>query len=228
MTPIDPHEMELAKHGLQAVKDFFGKIAGVSAEEVGQLLADQVRFFRWKNQIKILQKAKSFLDEAGVNPKHVSLKILVPILDAGSLEEEEAMSDRWAALLAAAANPSSPVSVVPSFPEILKELSSKEAQLLDEVFDLVTSGVSRDEWATKGVKRDAIRRGISLSDQDLEVSVENLYRLHLCSPPKAKIGPIKWDEFPERRFQTDVKEIICLTELGYSFVSACRAPKKNP
>jgi hypothetical protein len=43
------------------------------------------------------------------------------------------MHDRWAALLSNAANPASVIQVFPSFPEILSQLSPKEAILLDAI-----------------------------------------------------------------------------------------------
>jgi len=69
------------------------------------MLADQVRSFPFKNQIKILNKARDNLEESGISPGKVPVKILVPLLDSGSSEEEESKIKRRANLLANAANP---------------------------------------------------------------------------------------------------------------------------
>lgn len=140
---VDRIRRELTKQGIKAAaetaKNFLEKLLGPSIAELGELLADEVKFYRFKNQVRILLKAQESLRKAVVNPKKVPLKIVVPILEEGSLEEDESMSDRWASLLATAANPNSKISVQPSFPELLKELSPKEALILDKIYDLVIS-----------------------------------------------------------------------------------------
>lgn len=57
-------------------------------EELGGLLADQVKFYRFKNQVRILLKAQKFLGEAGVNPRRVPLKTLIPSLEEGKTDPE--------------------------------------------------------------------------------------------------------------------------------------------
>src|SRR5712692_3782946 len=129
-----PEISGMSKAAVEAAMDLFKKLAGPVFEEFGGLLQDQVKFWRFKNGVRILQKAKRFLDDAGVSPQQVSLKVLISSFGDGSLEEDEAMQDRWASLLANAADPNSEVSVLPSFAEILKELSPKEAAILDTLF----------------------------------------------------------------------------------------------
>jgi len=203
------------------VRRFLEKIVGPPLEELGGLLADHVRLFRFKKQVKILEKARKILLDKGINPRKVSLKTLVPILEEGSLEEDESMSDRWASLLATAADPSSTISVQPSFPEILKELSPGEALILDVIFDLVISeAIPRDNWAFHGADGNSIRKAIHLSDEEFEIATDNLFRLKLCSPPSMTIKGISP---PGRRFQLQMKEVICLTDFGFAFVSACRS-----
>jgi hypothetical protein len=213
---------------LEIVEDarrFLEKIVGPPLEELGGLLADQVRLFRFKKQVEILEKAQKTLLDRGINPIKVSLKTLVPILEEGSLEEDESMSARWASLLATAADPSSTISVQPSFPEILKELSPKEALILDEIFGLVVSeDIPRNQWAYRGAEGESVKRAIRLSDDEFEIAIDNLYRLKLCSPPSMTIEGI---DPPGRRLQLQTKEIICLTDFGFAFVSACSSHRRR-
>jgi len=210
---------------VEGARRFLEKIVGPSLEELGGLLADQVRLFRFKKQIKILEKAQKILLDKGINPRKVSLKTLVPILEEGSLEEDESMSDRWASLLATAADPSSAISVQPSFPEILKELSPKEALILDKIFDLVVSEhIPRNQWTSRGAVGESVKQVLRLSDEEFEIAIDNLYRLRLCSPPSMTIKGISP---PGRQFQLQMKEVICLTDFGFAFVSACRSPRRT-
>jgi hypothetical protein len=222
-------EIELTKEGIKAAaetaKNFLEKLVGPPIEELGGLLADQVRFYRFKNQIRILLKAQEFLRKAGVNPKRVPLKTLVPILEEGSLEEDEFMSVKWASLLATAADPNSKISVQPSFPEVLKELSPKEALILDKIYDMVVSlPIPREEWPSRGAIASSLKQVLQLSDEEFEIAIDNLFRLRLCLAPSTKLEFI---DHLEHRFQLQMKNIICLTDFGFAFVSACRWPKEE-
>jgi len=233
MEQLDTHmetpESQLAKQGLQAaieaVKDFLNKIVGPPLEEVGGLLADPIRLYRFKNQVRIVQKAEAFLKSVGVNPKKVPLKTLAPLLENGSLEEDDSMIDKWAALLASAADERGRITVQPSFPEILKELSPVEAHILDKVYEMVLSiPIPRGEWMHRGAVGSSIKEVVRLDNVTFEVVIDNLYRLRLCSPPSTMLEFI---DQPQQKFQLQMKEIICLTELGFAFVSACRPPTKD-
>jgi hypothetical protein len=210
---------------LGEAKEFLGKIASPPAEEFGLFLGDEVRFYRFKKQVKLLTDAQEILKQAGIDPKKVPLKTLCPILEGAALEEDESMSARWAALLATAANPKSTIVVQPSFPEILKQLSPLEAKILDLIFDMINQiGISRPEWSSRGAVGKSVRDLLHLQEQDFEIAIDNLYRLRLCSSPSTKLDFI---DNKEHRFQLSTKELICITELGYSFVSACKNPSAS-
>ena len=217
-------EQEFTREGIKALVNsattFLGKLVNPPMEELGELLADQVRFFRYKNQVRILSKARELLEREKVDPQRVSLKILVPILEAGSIEENEDMINRWAALLATAANPGSSISVKPSFPEILKELSPKDALILDKIYEMVISiPIPREEWSRRGAVGISIKVACGLSDQEFEIAIDNLYRLRLCAPPSTSLEFI---DNKQHRFQLQTKDLICLTDFGCVFVAACR------
>lgn len=116
---------------------FLDKLLG-PAVEGGEMLRDRVRLRRWKAEVKMLAEAERFLEELGVDPSHVPAKVLFPLLDFASLEDEddEAMLSRWAGLLAnAAAGTDIGAAVLPSFPRILAELSPEEAVILDVLYE---------------------------------------------------------------------------------------------
>jgi hypothetical protein len=138
---VDEESKELVKATAEGVaagatSQFLDKLLGPVVEG-GEMLRDRVRLRRWKAEVKMLAKAQAFLDDRGIDPSRVPAKILFPLLDYASLEDEEdeVMLDRWAALLAnAAAGTERGVTVLPSFPRILSELSPEEAAILDELY----------------------------------------------------------------------------------------------
>src|SRR4051812_19777659 len=85
-----------------AATEFASRVTGAPSQELGAWIADHIRFRRWKSEIKILRKAREHAEKAGFAPQEVPLKTLAPLLEGGSLEDEDddEMIDRWAALLA--------------------------------------------------------------------------------------------------------------------------------
>src|SRR3712207_5720420 len=127
--PDDDVGTELVRYGTEvlrdpAVQEFLGAVVGSPAQEAGSWLADSIRYKRWKSQLRILSKAQKHLERAGIDPKTVDLSVLVPLLESGSLTEDETMQDRWAALLANAASGYDTVS--PAYPSILSQLAPRD------------------------------------------------------------------------------------------------------
>ena len=125
------------------IKGLFGK----AFEETGEMIADQVRLRRFKNQIKIFEKAQSYLKESNLDPKKMSLKVLAPLLKFSSLEEDEDLQERWSKLIKNVL--SKPLSTVlqQNSIEILNKISNEEALLLDSIYSQYID--SRTEMAKR-------------------------------------------------------------------------------
>ncbi|MCA4897441.1 MAG: Abi-alpha family protein [Bacteroidota bacterium] len=111
--------------GLDLAKDFLGKLISPTVEEVGLLLSENIKYLRFKNQIKILLKSKTYLESKGISLKEIPIKILVPLLENASLEDDETFQEKWANMLS---------NMVDSrknlqnhiFPAILSQISKEE------------------------------------------------------------------------------------------------------
>jgi hypothetical protein len=138
--PMPGDESEIVKAGVDAalapVKDILNRLLGPAVDELGGILAEPIRTFRFKRSVRLLEKVKRICEETGFEPSAVPLKMLLPILKNASLEDDEDLHDRWANLLANAASSSS--TVRPAFPEVLRQLSPTDARFLDVIFDGVT------------------------------------------------------------------------------------------
>jgi Abortive infection alpha len=117
---------------MDPVTELIKRVAGPAADGIGLSLQDSIRVYRTKRQYQLFEKMQKFVEDAGYNPRRIPLKILFPLLDFASVEEDEDLHTRWAALLANAANPDFP-DVPPSFPEILRQLSSQDANFLNSL-----------------------------------------------------------------------------------------------
>jgi hypothetical protein len=139
-------EDKLVKAGVEAAlkpfADMLEKIAGPAAEEFGLTLKDHVRVFRLKRQIRLFKRVEEMLAEAKMEPGRVPFKLLLPMVENASIEENNELQDRWAAMLANAAVNR---DVHPSFPEILKQLSEKEVAYLDACYEYLEGKRQVDE-----------------------------------------------------------------------------------
>src|ERR1700722_5328756 len=93
------------------------------------LKADLIRLQREDVALEIARRAARRIELENPDPHPVPLKILIPLLEKGSQEEEDDdfMINMWANLLAASAKDN---SVSPRFVGIISELNGKQARLL--------------------------------------------------------------------------------------------------
>jgi hypothetical protein len=118
------------------------RMLGPAADEVAEMMRDSIRVYRYQRQLNLLHKAEAMTSKAGYTPETVSLKLLFPLLEGASLEENEDLHTMWAALLAHASHPGSVSLVLPSFTEVLRVLTVDEARLLDTAYKYALSQLS--------------------------------------------------------------------------------------
>ena len=180
-------------------------------------------------------KAKKKFDEAGISPEKVPVKTLLPLLDAGSLEEDDQMLDRWANLLAAAANPEANGAFDVGYIEVLRQLSPTQALVLDRLHDYYNEMMARREPSdrseplyvvdTAQIEMSAIElMGISgVGTAEFENSMDNLVRLNLVTSssavlPNPEIREPYYSD-PSTYYQAQ------FTRFGHAFVSACKGTR---
>lgn len=210
-------EKEIVNQSLKAAKGFLSKLISPALEESGGIIQDTIGYWRLKNIINISLKAKKFLEDKGIEPSKVMPKTLVSILENGSLEEDDNMQNRWAALLANAADPNKRYSLESSFTEILKEISPLEVEILDKMFYEANQNTNsnKDEIF---FDKEKICQNLKIDGGQFDMIADNLFRLNLCQPP-ASFGGVKIGEYP---VQLRTYKLIGFTQLGYEFVKLCR------
>lgn len=206
---MDPVFTETTKEGIssaaEAAKKFLSKLAGPAAEEIGLLLQDQVKLYRFKNRMRILAKAEAMLAKAGLTPNAVPFRTLVPILEYAASEDDESLSTKWAALLANSAAKAESTASHPSFPRILSEIDPGEAKFLDF---LLSSGGEAD-WNSFRV---GFAEKFQVNRDDVDRYYGNLFRLGLVRIV-SRIGLIK--------------DVIQVGPFGKAFLSACSPPENE-
>jgi len=107
------------------------------------IVNDLVKSWRWQNQVKILQKSKQFLEDKKLTASEVPLKILIPLLEKSSLEEDESLQDRWAKLLSYASS-SKEFEYTKSFINILEQLTVLEANILNWMYNEIKQNSNKN------------------------------------------------------------------------------------
>jgi|ERR1700682_322032 len=153
----------------QEAKGFLQKIIGPSAEAIGESFALRYRERMFNNLVEVVARAKKKLNDAGVEPREVPLKVLHPLLETSALEDEPDLQELWANLLANVANPNGSTRVSPAFALILKELRGTDAKFLEGLY---TNSIGIVELQPpKGV--------VPRTLQDIQYSREELLKVYV-------------------------------------------------
>lgn len=141
-------EKELAKITADAMVKPLGNLVerlfGGAVDQIGGEWEDRLKARRQVRRVKLYLKIKAQLDAAGIEPREIPEKIWLPALQAASLEDEETLQDKWAALLANAADPRNLTTILPSFPTILAGLSARDAQFLDALYSALGQSAQKN------------------------------------------------------------------------------------
>ncbi|MFL5762948.1 MAG: Abi-alpha family protein [Bacteroidia bacterium] len=127
--------VNLPKQLLDKSEALLKTLFGPSFNEAGEMIADQVRLRRFTNQIKIFSKAVGKLEQNKIDPNKVNLKVLAPLIEYSSLEEEDSLQDKWSNLIAHILGGDKDIVFQQNCISILNKLSSSEAKLLDELHE---------------------------------------------------------------------------------------------
>lgn len=148
---MDDDSKEMVKAGAEAAMRPFAnlieKLFGGAVEQIGGALEDSLRVRRHLRRIELFKMLEAKFHKAGVDPKRIPDPIWLPSLQEASLQDDEALQDTWANLLANAADPRGVNPVSTTFVSILKELGPREVKLLDELYTTIRDLHSSEDGA---------------------------------------------------------------------------------
>jgi len=232
---MNDDEKQLLKVGaetaMKPLADLINKLFGGPVEAIGGMWTDGLVARRKIRQIKLFQKVQRAIEEAGFDPQPIPDKVWVPAIQEALLEDDDGLQDIWANLLANAAD--ARTGVPPSFPKILSDMSPKEARFLNTLYEHLSANASKYGdgherlWYTSPLNRCQLLN-VYISDEPavrfFNVDLDSLLRLRMIEsePP-----PIDRDSFLAGAPMQEDNPVYRLTDLGYSFVMACRPPAKS-
>ena len=220
--------------------DFVGRVLGPAGDELGQVLADPVREYRERRAMRaqeLLLAAVAQLERSGQVAEPVPGRVLMPILEHGSLEEDEQLHQKWVNLLATAAM--RPSSVPPAFATILGELAPVDARVLDLCYGEWAATQDPKAWSLIGSSTNLAEYMdmAGISEHEGRLVEDNLIRLRLLAPalpvlPSSGVTEVL-DEHqstpPWKRMSSNVRleeiDAPIVTVLGFAFMEAVMRPK---
>jgi len=243
---MDPNEIikyapELLKSGSELVKtgaeiagafkftEIIKAFLGDATGEVAERFKDTVRLYRYGRQLECLKKAEKMATEAGFTPKAVPIKLLFPLLEGASLEENEDLHTMWAALLANAASPHESEKVRPGFIAALEQMAPDEAFLLNCMVEWDAEPMYAEGFETQRLLDVYGREKLGPShpltatgtDDDLPKIHKALTQFGTCINGLEANGLIRRST-ERNEHGLDVKYTI--TWRGYGLIHACRPP----
>ncbi len=204
--------------GIDAAREaggFIAKYVHGPLEQAMGIWTDKLKYIRWERQVTLMQLARVKLSELGLaEPTHaLPLKIAIPILQEGSMEEDDYLQDRWANLLV---NASSGLEVRATYISMLRDMTSLDVQILALIYahpevegrNLVVLVDDLPANARLLEPGEEVEHGYPTLPQEVKLSVENLVRLGCIEAVRGFAGSIHY------RYMTS-------TVLGRGFVNAC-------
>lgn len=218
---------EVAKTTGQAIEaareagGFIAKYISGPLEQGMGIFEDRLKYMRWERQIRLMQRSQEFLRLAGLSApsRPIPLKLAIPLMQGASLEEDDYLQDRWAALLVNAANADFKGEVRRSHAVILEQLTHLDAKVLDALYGLPFEQSQHDGIMTAQLPEQARvaaekEQEFPLPAEEIVLSLSNLARLGCVRPLMTWGGGESYGR-------------VNPTIAGKIFVEACSAPNSH-
>ena len=212
-------EGKLVEEGAKKAFSFLDDLIKPPLREVGEVLADKVKYWRFKNQVNILLKTKKFLKSKGIKSNKVPVKTLAKLLEYASFEEDETMQDKWVGLLTSAAGSEGDKDIYYILVEVLNQLSPLDVRLLDLLY---SESEKKDNKLRKdfiGFRKHKLFKSIGIEENIGDIIIENLNRMNLVEYKLTGGGGTGIASLIIGVGKTDR---IFFTKLGIALVEKCR------
>jgi hypothetical protein len=112
---------------------FISKVVGGPIAQIGGILEDWTKYYRYKNLLIICDKVEELHEQRRIAGKTVAIpaRAAIPMLESASLEDDENLQNMWACLIANSMDPKFTQPLHPGYIEIIKQMSPDEAVILN-------------------------------------------------------------------------------------------------
>jgi hypothetical protein len=183
-------------------EDFLENFLREPGAALGGWLSDTINAHRFRNLTIVVCEARLLLRKQDVSGGVLPLKVIHPLIESASLEDDQELRTCWANMLANAVDPRRLKESSPRFSTILKDLTLRDVKFLRALYDHAArvsptnriidaafgyeqlmsvygqAGLSRLQPPTEAMasSKSADKNGVSADVRDLYSSVEILLR----------------------------------------------------
>ncbi|CAE6946483.1 hypothetical protein R69608_05551 [Paraburkholderia nemoris] len=184
---------------------FLSKVCMPAAEEFGLLLQDKVKSWRAANASAVIEKARVLIEQgSGADDVHVHPRIAGKIIDKSSWVDADNLQGMWAGLFASSCTPNGTDDSNLTFINLLDQLTSSEAKLVEFVCNGARIHVSEHHLVLadteKMIPLDGLRKVTGVdSVSELDIALDHLHGIGLLAlgsgfnihstPPVASLTP---------------------------------------
>lgn len=180
---LDVGASEIANEVAGGSRGALRRVFGSALTEFGEMLADSVKLWRFRNLLRIREKVDRIVQERDIPEdafRALPFGESMRTIEAASQEDENDVQELWARLIVKAAEADCP-KINKLHVEILSSLSPADTALLELLYPSVAnkifnSGSEIKEFSDQMNKR-ADEKWRKFSDTDRAISVQNLLRL---------------------------------------------------
>ncbi|MDA0524216.1 Abi-alpha family protein [Methanococcoides alaskense] len=243
---------KLATKSLDVVGQFGGflsKIFGTPAKDAYGIVGDQIDFIQWERRTRMVEIVNQYHEKKGFPPvRPISPKFAIPMIMNAGLEEDDDLQDIWCRLIANSMDANFDFEIRYAFIEMIKSLSSLDAQILslvyrgaskyssipsrnfaedDDVFDNETDYVVRKErMQSYFMSKVVIKHKLGCTGELLDVSIHNLLRVQCLNDSSLEDALSAFETIDDFDDFGDLNLMVprgyySLTPLGIVFVEAC-------
>lgn len=237
-------ENEAIRIAAKQAVEYMNQITKSPIGQLSEVFGDMVRVWRYKRAIKLLADVEEYHKQNGIKVKQLPIKVLLPILENATLEEDEGLQKKWTALLANATDSANTLELHNIFVELLRQLSHLEVKVLDFMYTnsqpnkdgtspqaTFSSKILREIYHKNEFQKDGSLNNTTHENPIIEkekLIIDNLTRLNLIeititgklihtnsgSSLMRSLSGMTVIPFPD-------KSKINLTELGAKFIQEC-------
>lgn len=196
----------VAESGRSALRRVFGP----ALTEFGEMLADNVKLWRFKNLLRISKKVDRIVQERNV--PEAAFKALpfgdsMRTIEAASQEDEDDVQELWAQLIVKAADTATP-KINKLHIEILRALTPADTALLALLYPSIANRQFRLGAEVEAFNNEMNNRADAkwrkFSEEDRAVSVQNLFRLRcITSLPRPFVADHVLKQIRSREIRID-------------------------
>ena len=162
---------------VQSAGRFLTEILGGAMREVGGIGLEKAQFWRYRNQITIIDKIQAIHQKRQIEGKATPMPpaFALQALDAIALESENEIQDLWAGLIANATDPNTRIRIRKVFLEVLRGLEPLDARIMDY---LCKPGHDKRYSFQTGAKLNAeeLASKIEADCEEVKISLQTLAR----------------------------------------------------